>query len=67
MPRRSDNIVKGPERMPNRSLLRACGYTDEELSRPMIGVVSAYSEIIPGHINQYGGRHAGARPRNRRL
>lgn len=37
--------------MPNRSLLRACGYTDEELSRPMIGVVSAYSEIIPGHIN----------------
>ncbi len=51
MPRRSDNIVKGPERMPNRSLLRACGYTDEELSRPMIGVVSAYSEIIPGHIN----------------
>ena len=45
MPRRSDNIVKGPERMPNRSLLRACGYTDEELSRPMIGVVSAYSEI----------------------
>lgn len=51
MSRRSDNIVKGPERMPNRSLLRACGYTDEELSRPMIGVVSAYSEIIPGHIN----------------
>lgn len=51
MPRRSDNIVKGPERMPNRSLLRACGYTDEELFRPMIGVVSAYSEIIPGHIN----------------
>ena len=37
--------------MPNRSLLRACGLTDEELSRPIIGVVSAYSEIIPGHIN----------------
>lgn len=51
MSRRSDNIVKGPERMPNRSLLRACGFTDEEMSRPMIGVVSAYSEIIPGHIN----------------
>ena len=51
MPRRSDNITKGPERMPNRSLLRACGMTDEELSRPIIGVVSAYSEIIPGHIN----------------
>lgn len=51
MASRSDNIVKGPERMPNRSLLRACGFTDEEMSRPMIGVVSAYSEIIPGHIN----------------
>lgn len=51
MARRSDNIVKGPERMPNRSLLRACGFTDEEMARPMIGVVSAYSEIIPGHIN----------------
>lgn len=37
--------------MPNRSLLRACGLTEEEMSRPMIGVVSAYSEIIPGHIN----------------
>ena len=51
MPRRSDNITKGPERTPNRSLLRACGMTDEELNRPIIGVVSAYSEIIPGHIN----------------
>ena len=37
--------------MPNRSLLRACGMTDEEMNRPIIGVVSAYSEIIPGHIN----------------
>lgn len=51
MPKRSDNITAGAERMPNRSLLRACGLTDEELSRPIIGVVSAYSEIIPGHIN----------------
>ena len=37
--------------MPNRSLLRACGMTDEEIRQPIIGVVSAYSEIIPGHIN----------------
>ena len=37
--------------MPNRSLLRACGMTDEEMKQPIIGVVSAYSEIIPGHIN----------------
>ena len=51
MARRSDNITAGPERMPNRSLLRACGMTDEEMNRPIIGVVSAYSEIIPGHIN----------------
>ena len=51
MSKRSDKITAGPERMPNRSLLRACGLTDEELSRPIIGVVSAYSEIIPGHIN----------------
>ena len=49
--RRSDNITAGPERMPNRSLLRACGLTEEEMARPIIGVVSAYSEIIPGHIN----------------
>ena len=49
--RRSDNITAGPERMPNRSLLRACGMTDEEMNQPIIGVVSAYSEIIPGHIN----------------
>ncbi len=51
MSRRSDNITKGAERMPNRSLLRACGLTEEEMKKPIIGVVSAYSEIIPGHIN----------------
>ncbi|MBS5150319.1 MAG: dihydroxy-acid dehydratase [Butyricicoccus pullicaecorum] len=49
--KRSDNITAGAARMPNRSLLRACGLTEEEMSRPLIGVVSAYSEIIPGHIN----------------
>lgn len=48
---RSHNITAGAERMPNRSLLRACGLTEEEMNRPIIGVVSAYSEIIPGHIN----------------
>lgn len=51
MSKRSDNITKGAERMPNRSLLRACGFVDEELNKPIIGVVSSYSEIIPGHIN----------------
>ena len=42
---RSHNITKGVERVPNRSLLRACGLTEEEMARPIIGVVSAYSEI----------------------
>ena len=48
---RSDNVTKGPERAPNRSLFYALGYTDEELERPLIGVVSAFSEIVPGHMN----------------
>ncbi|HJK18671.1 MAG TPA: dihydroxy-acid dehydratase, partial [Methanocorpusculum sp.] len=39
------------ERAPNRSLFYAMGYTEEELSRPLIGVVSAHSEIVPGHIH----------------
>ncbi|MDR2753875.1 MAG: dihydroxy-acid dehydratase [Oscillospiraceae bacterium] len=46
---RSKNVTKGPERAPNRSLFYALGYTEEELDRPLIGVVSAYSEIVPGH------------------
>ncbi len=48
---RSANITQGIERVPHRSLLRAIGLTDEEMNRPIIGVVSAHSEIIPGHIN----------------
>ena len=48
---RSDNVTKGPERAPNRSLFYALGYTDEELERPLIGVVSAFSVIVPGHMN----------------
>ena len=48
---RSHNVTQGVERVPHRSLLRATGLTEEEMNRPMIGVVSAYSEIIPGHIN----------------
>ncbi len=47
----SHNITKGPERAPQRSLLYACGFTDEELQKPLIGVVSAHSDIVPGHIN----------------
>ena len=48
---RSDNVTKGSERAPTRSLFYALGYTPEELDRPLIGVVSAYSEIVPGHMN----------------
>ena len=47
----SDRVKKGPDKTPHRSLFKAMGYTDEELSRPLIGVVCAKSEIIPGHIN----------------
>lgn len=48
---RSENVTKGCEHAPHRSLFYAMGYTKEELDRPLIGVVSAHSEIVPGHIN----------------
>ncbi len=47
----SDRVKKGPDKTPHRSLFKAMGYTDEELARPLIGVVNAKSEIIPGHIH----------------
>jgi len=48
---RSDNIKKGLERAPHRSLLKAVGLTDEEMALPFIGVVNSWNEIIPGHIH----------------
>lgn len=48
---RSKNVLNGVERAPNRSLFYAMGYTKEELERPLIGVVSAHSEIVPGHFH----------------
>ena len=48
---RSDNVTKGVERAPNRSLFYALGLTDEEMRRPLIGVVCSYNEIVPGHMN----------------
>ncbi|MCX5854470.1 MAG: dihydroxy-acid dehydratase [Deltaproteobacteria bacterium] len=48
---RSDLMKKGLERAPHRSLFKAIGYTDEEIARPMIGVVNSANEIIPGHIH----------------
>ncbi len=48
---RSDAMKKGVERTPHRALFKAIGYTDEELKRPIIGVVNSFNEVIPGHIH----------------
>ncbi len=48
---RSDTVKKGKQQAPHRSLFRALGFTDEELERPLIGIVSSYNEIVPGHMN----------------
>ena len=48
---RSDAIKKGLERAPHRSLMKAMGYTDEEIRRPLIAVGHAHNEIIPGHVH----------------
>jgi dihydroxy-acid dehydratase len=48
---RSDNIKKGLERAPHRSLLKAVGLTDEEMELPFIGVVNSWNEVVPGHIH----------------
>lgn len=47
----SDIVKKGLEKTPHRSLFKAAGFTDEEIKRPLIGVVSAKNEVIPGHIH----------------
>ena len=47
----SDQIKKGVKRAPNRSLLFALGLTEEEMSRPLVGIVSSHNEIVPGHMN----------------
>ncbi|MDO5572408.1 MAG: dihydroxy-acid dehydratase [bacterium] len=48
---RSDNVKKGAGQAPHRSLFNALGYTKEEMERPLIGIVSSYNEIVPGHMN----------------
>lgn len=48
---KSNNVKKGVERAPHRSLFNALGMTEEELNRPIIGVVNSYNEIVPGHMN----------------
>ena len=48
---RSDSVKTGTQQAPHRSLFNALGYTEEERRRPMIGIVSSYNEIVPGHMN----------------
>ena len=49
---RSDNAKAGMQQAPARSLFRALGLTDEEMERPLVGIVSSYNEIVPGHMNR---------------
>ncbi len=66
----SERVTTGPERAPHRSLFYAAGFTEKEIHRPLVGVVSAYSEIIPGHTHldklaeavKYGVYAAGGTP-----
>lgn len=48
---KSDSIKFGPQNAPHRALYHALGLTEEEMSRPLVGIVSSYNEIVPGHIN----------------
>ena len=47
----SDNVKKGMQQAPHRSLFNALGFTQEEMRKPLVGVVSSYNEIVPGHMN----------------
>ena len=46
----SDRIKKGPERAPHRALLKAMGYSDDQIAKPLIGIVNSFNEVVPGHI-----------------
>ncbi len=48
---RSDAVTKGMQQAPHRSLFNALGLTEEEMNRPLVGIVSSYNEIVPGHMN----------------
>ena len=48
---RSDNVKTGMQQAPHRSLFNALGFTEEEMKKPMVGIVSSYNEIVPGHMN----------------
>ena len=67
---RSDAVKKGIAQAPQRSLMRALGLTEEEMKKPLVGIVSSYNEIVPGHMNldkiteavKRGGAMAGGTP-----
>ena len=48
---KSDNVRKGIQQGPHRSLFNALGHTKEEMNKPLVGIVSSYNEIVPGHMN----------------
>ncbi len=48
---KSDAVKKGMQQAPHRSLFNALGFTEEEMERPLVGIVSSYNEIVPGHMN----------------
>jgi dihydroxy-acid dehydratase len=48
---KSDSVTRGMQQAPHRSLFNALGMTKEELDRPLVGIVSSYNEIVPGHMN----------------
>ena len=48
---KSDAVKKGMQQAPHRSLFHALGFTKEEMNKPLVGIVSSYNEIVPGHMN----------------
>ena len=48
---KSDSVLKGTQQAPHRSLFNALGFTEEEMHKPLVGIVSSYNEIVPGHMN----------------
>ena len=48
---KSDNVKSGMQQAPHRGLFNALGFTEEEMKKPMVGIVSSYNEIVPGHMN----------------
>ena len=72
---KSDNVKSGMQQAPHRSLFNALGFTEEEMKKPMVGIVSSYNEIVPGHMNldkivnavKLGVAEAGGRSEERRV